>query len=140
MSQARCRRVFPLLIMCACGSGSAVSGPSAPGPADGASADQFQRPPAPIIDAGDDSVESVNGAASTGGAGGSASMHDAAASPETGTGGATGGRARCPALFCASFEEGAGGAPPDPASWTRTSMEIVVDSTRPARGGQKAAH
>ena len=57
-----------------------------------------------------------------------------------GTGGAGGSPGACGALFCESFEDIADGAPPDPAIWTRTSMDIVVDSTRAARGGKKSLH
>jgi hypothetical protein len=53
--------------------------------------------------------------------------------------GGSGGNA-CAALLCESFEDVADGAPPNPAIWTRTSNDIVVDSTRAARGGKKSLH
>jgi hypothetical protein len=56
------------------------------------------------------------------------------ASVEVGTPGA------CKYLLCESFEDIADGAPPNPAIWTRTSNDIVVDSARAANGGKKALH
>ena len=46
----------------------------------------------------------------------------------------------CNHLFCESFETVAVGSPPDPAIWTATSNDIVVDGTRAALGGKKALH
>jgi hypothetical protein len=46
----------------------------------------------------------------------------------------------CNHLLCESFEAVAVGSPPDPAIWTATSNDIVVDGTRAALGGKKALH
>jgi hypothetical protein len=46
----------------------------------------------------------------------------------------------CQSLFCEGFETVAVGSPPDPAIWTRTSTDVVVDSTRGARGSKQSLH
>jgi hypothetical protein len=46
----------------------------------------------------------------------------------------------CQALFCESFEDVAAGSPPDPAIWTRTSDDLVVEVTDGALGSKKALH
>lgn len=91
----------------------------------------------------------------TGGSGGANAPADSAAPvdlrvsetalPEAGgdggdAAGNTGTAGPCGALFCESFEDVADGAPPDPAIWTRTSQDIVVDSTRGAHGSKKSLH
>jgi hypothetical protein len=51
-----------------------------------------------------------------------------------------GGSPGCKFAFCESFENQAAGAPPDPAIWTRTSPDLVVDGTRAAHGGSRSLH
>jgi hypothetical protein len=66
---------------------------------------------------------------------------DAALARDSGT--AEGGGALpgpCKFMFCESFEDTAAGRPPNAAIWTRTSNDILVDTTRAAHGGQKALH
>jgi len=46
----------------------------------------------------------------------------------------------CNHLFCEDFEAVAEGSPPDPAIWTRTSNDLVVDAVRGALGSKKALH
>ena len=61
-------------------------------------------------------------------------------SPPLDAGVEAGAPGSCHALFCESFEDIDDGAPPNPAIWTRTSNDIVVDSTRAANGGKKSLH
>jgi len=46
----------------------------------------------------------------------------------------------CKFLFCEDFESVTPGSPPDPAIWTRTTNDIVVDTTDGALGTKKALH
>jgi hypothetical protein len=100
-------------------------------------------------------VESGTGAGSSNDASGVAPAPDAAANglpPETDAGGgapdagsgasdaSSGAPGTCQALFCEGFETVAVGSPPDPAIWTRTSTDVVVDSTRGARGSKQSLH
>jgi hypothetical protein len=46
----------------------------------------------------------------------------------------------CNHLFCEDFEAVAEGSPPDPAIWTRTSNDLLVDGVHAALGSKKALH
>jgi len=97
---------------------------------------------APVVSTGGAGAGGATPPEVGGGSGGAAvltdgSTDDPGEAPALDTGGAS---KPCQALFCESFEDVADGAPPDPAVWTRTSNDLVVDSTRAARGGKKALH
>jgi hypothetical protein len=83
---------------------------------------------APPVDAG-------NGSQTETDAGGS--PPDAGSGPPDAGSGPPGA---CQSLFCEGFETVAAGAPPDPAIWTRTSTDVLVDSTRGARGSKQSLH
>jgi hypothetical protein len=51
-----------------------------------------------------------------------------------------GGITGCRFAFCESFESQAVGSAPDPAVWTRTSPDLLVDATRAAHGGKRSLH
>ncbi|HEY2900359.1 MAG TPA: hypothetical protein VGL59_07275 [Polyangia bacterium] len=126
----------------------ACQSPAAPG--------EQPRPPSAAAAPGDAGAVADLGAAGSGGAAvmmmppaDAGGVADLGASPDEGQpdagpapgndAGSTVGAA-CTAMFCESFETIADGAPPDPAIWTRTSNDLVVDSSRAARGGKKSLH
>jgi len=106
-------------------------------------------PPEPMPDAstmeGASTADDASGAddasspdVSRDGPGDTGVISDASSHPDvTPIDGAVGG---CRFAFCESFESQAVGAPPDPAIWTRTGPDLVVDGTRAAHGGRRSLH
>jgi len=107
--------------------------------------------------AGGASFDAATAAGGASGAGGAQAIADAAESPESqppadAGGGALDAGGGAPdagdgatrtcqqAAFCESFEDVASGSPPSPAIWTRTSNDVLVDSTRAALGGKRSLH
>jgi hypothetical protein len=69
-----------------------------------------------------------------------ASDEGASASPDASTPSDAGPPGACRFAFCEDFESTSVGAPPNPAVWTRTSQDLVVDGTRAALGTKHALH
>jgi hypothetical protein len=86
----------------------------------------------------------AGGGVAVGGAGGGAGGGTAGGTGAGGgvaVGGAGGGGAAgsCPFKLCEGFEDVASGQPPNPATWTRSSNSILVDTTH-ANRGTRALH
>jgi hypothetical protein len=136
----------------ACSGGGGAGGDVRKPPGDAAGADESPpgSPPEPPLESGSETNDAFAGDAGSSldaarEAASDASVEDASkpldATPLDATppvdGGSAGG---CRFAFCESFENQAVGAPPDPAVWTRTSQDLLVDGTRAALGGKRSLH